>query len=91
MSAPRPVPGSPVQGRRLFGDLTAPGRSSFDWAVLFAALALAFPVSGLIGVAFAERSRRKGYPRWKSASAVGLWCLFLGILVRGLLHLGAFP
>jgi hypothetical protein len=82
---------TPVERRRLFGDLTAPGRSSFDWAVLFAALALMFPVSGLIGAVFADRSRRKGYPRWKSAMAVSLWCVFLGLMIRGLLHVGVFP
>jgi sugar phosphate isomerase/epimerase len=86
MSAP-----SPIQGKRFFGDLTAPGRSSFDWAVLFAALALVFPVSGVIGVVFADRSRRKGYPRWKSALAISLWCAFVGVMVRGLLHTGVFP
>jgi hypothetical protein len=84
------VPG-PIEGKRFFGDLTAPGRSSFDWAVLFAALALIFPVSGVIGVVFADRSRRKGYPRWKSALAVSLWCVFVGLMVRGLLHSGVFP
>jgi sugar phosphate isomerase/epimerase len=81
----------PIEGRRIFGDLTAPGRSSFDWAVLFAALALAFPVSGVIGVIFADRSRRKGYPRWKSDLAISLRCVFLGLMVRGLLHFGVFP
>jgi succinate dehydrogenase hydrophobic anchor subunit len=82
---------TPAEGRRLFGDLTAPGRSSFDWAVLFAALALVFPVSGFIGAVFADRSRRKGYPRWKSAMAVSFWCVFVGLMVRGLLHFGVFP
>ena len=81
----------PVEGKRLFGDLTAPGRSSFDWAVLFAAVALAFPVSGLVGVVFADRSRRKGYGRWKSAMAISIWCAFLGIMVRSLFHLGVVP
>lgn len=75
----------------LFGDLTLPGRSSFDWAVLFATLALAFPLSGIVGVVFAERSRRLGYARWKSAMAISIWCAFLGVLVRGLLHFGIFP
>ena len=79
-----------VQGRRFFGDLTAPGRSSFDWAVLFAAVALVFPLSGLVGVCFAERSRRRGYGRWKSALAISIWCAFVGILIRGLLRMGAF-
>lgn len=86
-----PSPISPLRGRRTFGDLTAPGRSSFEWAVFFAAVAIFFPASGLIGVAFSERSRRKGYSRWKSALAASLWCLFLGVMVRGLLHVGVFP
>jgi hypothetical protein len=86
MSAP-----SPAAGRRIFGDLTAPGRSSFDWAVLFAAVALIFPVSGVIGVVFAERSRRKGYARWKSAMAIAVWCALLGVILRGVLRLGVFP
>jgi hypothetical protein len=77
--------------RGLSGELTSPGRSSFDWAVLFATLALIFPVSGVLGVVFADRSRRKGYGRWKSAMIVAVWCAFVGILVRGLLHLGVFP
>jgi hypothetical protein len=79
------------QGHRLFRDLTAPGRSSFDWAVFFATVALIFPVSGLVGVVFADRSRRKGYKRWKSALAISIWCAFVGLLLRGMLHLGAFP
>lgn len=83
-------PGS-VEGRRFFGDLTAPGRSSFDWAVLFAALALVLPVSGVVGVFFADRSRRKGYGRWKSALAISIWCVVLGITVRGFLRVGVFP
>jgi hypothetical protein len=86
MSAP-----SPAQGRRIFGDLTAPGRSSFDWAVLFAAVALVLPVSGLAGVVFAERSRRKGYTRWKSAMAIAIWCAVLGLMLRGVLRIGVFP
>jgi sugar phosphate isomerase/epimerase len=86
MSVPRPI-----EGKRLFGDLTAPGRSSFDWAVFFAALALVFPVSGLVGVVFADRSRRRGYPRWKSALVASIWCIFVGLLVRGLLRFGVFP
>jgi succinate dehydrogenase hydrophobic anchor subunit len=81
----------PVEGKRLFADLHAPGRSSFDWAILFAALALVFPVSGVLGVVFADRSRRKGYRRWKSAMAIAIWCAFLGIVLRGLVHMGVFP
>jgi hypothetical protein len=71
--------------------MTAPGRSSFDWAVLFAAVALVLPVSGLVGVVFAERSRRKGYARWKSAMAVAIWCMVLGVMLRGVLRIGVFP
>ncbi len=84
-------PHDTVEGRRFFGDLTAPGRSSFDWALLFAAVAIIVPVSGLVGVFFADRSRRKGYRRWKSAFAVSLWCLVLGIMLRGVLHMGVLP
>jgi hypothetical protein len=80
----------PATGRRFFSDLTSPGRSSFDWAVLFAAVALVFPVSGVVGVFFADRSRRKGYGRWRSALAISIWCAFVGILVRGLVHMGVF-
>jgi hypothetical protein len=79
------------EGHRFFRELNTPGRSSFDWAILFATIALAFPLSGLVGVLFAERARRKGYGRWRSAMAVSLWCVFVGVLVRGLLHLGVFP
>lgn len=86
------APGSAESERhRFFRDLTAPGRSSFDWAILFATVALVFPVSGVIGVVYADRSRRKGYGRWKSAMAISIWCAFVGILLRGLLHLGVFP
>lgn len=81
----------PAQGRRLIGDLTAPGRSSFDWAVLCAAVALVLPVSGLVGVFFAERSRRKGFARWKSAMAIAIWCMVLGVILRGVLRIGVFP
>jgi hypothetical protein len=48
-------------------------------------------VSGVIGVVFADRSRRSGYRRWRSAMAVSIWCAFVGVLLRGLLHLGVFP
>ncbi len=82
---------SSTDGRRIFADLTASGRSSFDWAVLFAAVALVFPVSGLVGVVFAERSRRKGYRRWKSALAIAIWCTVLGLILRGMFRLGVFP
>lgn len=86
------APGSTEsEGHRFFRDLTSPGRSSFDWAVFFATVALVFPVSGLIGVVFADRSRRKGYRRWKSAMAVAIWCVFVGVLLRGMLHFGVFP
>ena len=80
-----------MEGKRLFGDCTPPGRSSFDWAILFAAVALAFPAAGVLGVVFADRSRRQGYGRWKSAMAVAIWCAFLGIMLRGVLQLEMFP
>ncbi len=86
MSAP-----NPVEGRRLFGDLTAPGRASFDWAVLCAAVALVFPVSGVVGVVCADQSRRKGYARWRSATIVSIWCAFVGIVLRGFVGMGVFP
>lgn len=89
MTAPTPM--SPTRHRRTFADLTAPGRASFDLAIFFAALALAVPIAGLVGAFCADRSRRKGYERWKSAMVVSLWCIFLGIMVRGLLHVGVFP
>lgn len=82
---------SPSERRRLFSDFTAPGRSSFDWSVLFAALALLIPVAGLFSLVFAERARRRGYPRWKSALAAGIWCLVLGVALRGIMHVGVFP
>ena len=82
---------APTHPRRVFGDLTAPGRSSFDWAILCATLALAFPVAGLLGVLFAERSRRRGYGRWKAAVAISIWCVFVGLVVRGFFHLGVLP
>jgi hypothetical protein len=81
----------PPDRGRLFADLTAPGRSSFDWAVLLAALALLIPVSGLASVLFAERSRRRGYPRWKAAMAIGIWCLVLGVSLRAVMHVGVLP
>ena len=77
--------------RRTFGDLTAPGRASFDLAVLFAAVALVLPMCGVAGLVLAELSRRKGYPRWKSAMVAVVWCIFLGIIVRGALRLEVFP
>jgi len=71
--------------------LTPPGRASFEWAVLFAAIALVFPLSALLGVGFAERARRRGYARWPGAMAIALWCGILGAILRGLLHLGVVP
>jgi hypothetical protein len=71
--------------------MTAPGRASFDWAILFAALALVEPLSGLAGAFFADRSRRQGYARWRSALAVALWCALLGAVVRGLMKMPVVP
>jgi len=81
----------PTERRRLFAELTAPGRSSFDWAILLAAAALLVPVCGLIGLYFAERSRRRGYRRWRSAIAICVWCLVLGVALRGVMHVGVLP
>jgi hypothetical protein len=80
-----------LPSRPMFGDLTTPGRSSFDWAVLFAAAALVIPLSGLVGLVFADRSRRKGYGRWKAALAAVIWCTFLGVVFRGFLNVGLIP
>jgi hypothetical protein len=71
--------------------LTLPGKASFDWAVLFAALALVFPEAGLVGAYFANDSRRKGYGRWRPALIMALWCAFLGCVLRGLLRLPMVP
>lgn len=71
--------------------LTPPGRASFEWAVLFAALALIFPLSAVVGLGFAERARRRGYRRWPGAMAVAVWCGILGVILRGFLHLGVVP
>jgi hypothetical protein len=71
--------------------LTPPGKASFEWALLFATVALLFPVSGVVGIYFADRSRRRRYPRWRAAAAMSLWCALLGLLVRLLLHIGLFP
>jgi hypothetical protein len=74
-----------------FANLTLPGRASFDWALLFAGIALVFPVSGVIGMCFAYRARRKGYPRWAAGMAMAVWCMALGVIVRTMLHLAVFP
>jgi hypothetical protein len=70
---------------------TPPGRALFEWAVLFAAVALLFPEAALIGALLAAQSRRLGYPRWSSALGVALWCGFLGLILRGVLGFGMFP
>jgi hypothetical protein len=78
--------------RMSYDDLSSSGRSSFDWSVLCSALALAMPLSGVLAVYFADRSRRRGYRRWRSAFVMGLWCTLLGALIRiALLHTGVFP
>jgi hypothetical protein len=68
-----------------------PGRACFEWAVLFAAVALLFPEAALVGALLAAQSRRVGYPRSSSALVMALWCGILGIVLRGLLRLGMFP
>jgi hypothetical protein len=73
------------------GRLTPPGKASFEFAVAFAALALVFPVSSLVGVGFALHARKQGYPRWAAALIVALWCGFLGVLLRGMLKMGVVP
>ena len=77
--------------RRRFEDLLVPGRASFDWSVLCAAAAIVVPVVAVAGVTFAALSRRQHYGRWKAALAVNLWCAFLGIMIRGYLHVEVFP
>ncbi len=78
-------------GRARLGRLTPPGKASFDWAIAFAALALIFPVSALLGVAVTFHARRRGYARWSAALAMALWCGFLGVMLRGLLKMGVVP
>jgi hypothetical protein len=80
-----------AEERRFPGGLTPPGRASFEWAVLFATLALAFPESGLVGLFFAARSRRLGYARWGAVMAISIWCLVLGVGIRLFIHLPVFP
>ena len=75
------VPIDPRAGRRRA--LTPPGRAAFEWAVLFAAVALVFPLSGLVGVGFAHRARRRGYARWPGAVAAAVWCGALGAILQG--------
>jgi uncharacterized MAPEG superfamily protein len=86
MKAPEVVDHTGFAGRS-----TPAGKASFEWAILFATIAILFPVSGLVGICFADRSRRKGYPRWLAALLVSAWCAILGSLVRSLLHIGIFP
>jgi hypothetical protein len=59
--------------------------------VLCAAVALAVPLAGLLGAVFALRSRQKGYTRWKAALAMSIWCIILGVVIRGMLHVGVIP
>jgi hypothetical protein len=69
----------------------ADGKASFEWAILFATIALLFPVSGLVGICFADHSRRRGYPRWPAGLGISAWCAMLGLFIRAFLHIGMFP
>jgi hypothetical protein len=86
MKAPRLVDHADVADRPV-----RDGKATFEWAILFATIALVFPVSGLVGICLADASRRRGYPRWLAALAMSAWCAILGSLVRSLLHIGIFP
>jgi hypothetical protein len=68
-----------------------PGHALFEWAVLFAAVALLFPEAAIIGALLAAQSRRLGYQRWSSALGAALWCGFLGLILRGVVGVGMFP
>jgi len=82
---------SEKQGTRVPSGFSPPGKSSFDWAVLFAALALVIPLCGVIAVGFSDQSRRRGYFRWRSALAISLWCALLGVILRGFLKMPVVP
>jgi hypothetical protein len=73
------------------GGFTLPGRASLEWAALFSALALIFPLSALIGVGFVLRARHQGVPRWVPAAALALWCGVLGLVLEGVLGTRLLP
>jgi len=73
------------------GRITPAGKAVFEWSVAFSALSLVFPIAVIGGVGLALDSRRRGYHRWLPALLVALWCGFLGVILRGMLHMGMVP
>lgn len=72
-------------------DLWAPGRSSLEGAVLCATLAILCPLAALGSIAFALRTRRAGNGRWMAALLAGVWCCFLGSMLRAIAGLPLIP
>ena len=78
-------------GRDAGLELVAPGRSSFEWSVMFAALSLLVPVLAALGLLFAERARRRGSSRWFAGGLAALWCGLLGAFIRIRLGIQVVP
>jgi hypothetical protein len=72
-------------------DFFEPGRASFDWSLLFSALAIVVPVSGLVAMMLSQRARQRSSARWKVAMAMAVWCTALGVGARLVLHVGVIP
>jgi hypothetical protein len=65
--------------------LLPPGRGLYEFAILFSAVSLLFPVAALLAGVLAVRAREVGFNRWKVALAAAVWCCGLGIALRILL------
>lgn len=69
----------------------APGRVALELSILLSALAILVPVCALGAIPAALVARRSGNSRWLAALIAGVWCLLLGVVVRGLTGMGLFP
>ena len=65
----------------------APGRGWLELAVVLAAVALRFPLSGLAAAAASICAGRRGNGRWVAALVMSVWCSVFGSYLFGALSL----
>jgi hypothetical protein len=71
--------------------LFAPGRGYLEGAILFDAFAILAPMCGVAAIALALLARRAGNRRWLAATLAGVWCAFLGVVVRSAMGFPVVP
>lgn len=68
-----------------------PGRALAEWSVLLSAVALLFPVCGVLAAGLAVRAGVKRSPRFVKILVAAIWCTALGVFARVSLSMGVLP